>query len=66
MFGVPEEGLPVVYRVGGSQVYHLHLDCARLQRAPSKGRKVKRPSPFDVEQAKALGWTQCASCSKMA
>ena len=64
MFGVPDESLPVVYRVGGSQVYHNTLECARLQRAPSKGRKVKRASPFDVEQAKALGWSACMSCSQ--
>jgi hypothetical protein len=62
MFGAPDEGKPVVYRLGGSQVYHVTLDCARLRRPASRGSKIKTPSPFDVDQAQAMGWTPCVSC----
>lgn len=63
MFGVPEEGKTIVYRVGGSQVYHSTLECARLRRPTKGGAKAKRPSPFDIDQAKAMGWSPCQSCA---
>ena len=64
MFGVPDAGLPIVHRVGGSDIYHARLDCPRLQRPSRAGTKKKRASPFDIEQAKALGWRPCAICKE--
>ncbi len=64
MFGVPNEGLPVVYRLGGSQIYHITQECTRLRRPSKQGSKVRTPSSFDIEQAQALGWSPCASCSQ--
>lgn len=63
MFGAPSEGLPIVHRLGGSQTYHKDAECSRLKRPQKNGAKLKRPRPFDLEQAEALGWSPCAACS---
>ena len=66
MFGVPSAGLPVVFRAGGAQTYHATKECTRLTRPARSGTKKKKLSPFDVEQAEAMGWRPCLTCAKPA
>ena len=60
MIAMAEAEGPLVYRIGGSQIYHRDPDCPSFR---NKNRS-KRPRTFQEPLAQALKWKPCQQCSR--